>query len=255
MALSFEYLSAAGAVTDAGVFIPVADLPGVDAAELDAAEVEAAKESKCVLAVLNALQTYLATDTDVLGVSCTRGNPSTNAADILTLNFTAQWQKLVNLGSNTVGVIPAATTGANADLAAMAIVDVFPTAAYVAAGANTPGAGVVVSHAAMAAYGLTTVPTVAAGDDDRAWFVALLEMMTAATVRDTANTIESAITVANPGAMGAQAIPASYYADTDPLTDIAAADISQRGIVTRSFAFSVQVELNQATQSFDVRVA
>ncbi|MEO1351322.1 MAG: hypothetical protein AAFW84_21350 [Cyanobacteria bacterium J06635_15] len=255
MTLSIEYFSAAAAATEAGVFLPVSDLPGVDALELDAAEATEAKESKSLLSVLNALQIYLSANAGKLGVSCTKGSPSSNGADLLTLNFTAEWQKLVNLSANTVGVIPAASTGANADVAAMGIVDVFPTAAYVTAGSNTPGAGIVVAHSAMTSYGLTTVPTVNVGDDDRLWFAALLEMLTEVSVRNAATPVVSAVTTATPGAMGAQAIPASYYADTDPLTDIIASDITQRGIVSRQFAFSVQVQLNQATQSFDVRLA
>lgn len=255
MTLSFEYFSAAAAATEAGIFLPVSDLPGVDALELDAAEATEAKESKSLLSILNALQIYLSANAGKLGVACTKSSPSSNGADLLTLNFTAEWQKLVNLSANTVGVIPAASTGANAGVAAMGIVDVFPNAAYVVAGDNTPGAGILVSLSTMANYGLTAVPTVNAGDDDRLWFAALIEMLTEASVRSAADSVQSAITVATPGAMGAQAIPASYYADTDPLTAIAASDLTQRGIVSRQFAFSVQVQLNQATQSFDVRIA
>ncbi|NEP17823.1 MAG: hypothetical protein F6J97_13110 [Leptolyngbya sp. SIO4C1] len=256
MALSFEYVSGAGSeFATSGVFIPISDLPGVSAGEFDIEATTAEKEAKSLLALLNAMQLYLSITPNVIGISESKNSPSSNGADILTLNFTAEWQKLANLSANSITVIPAATTGANAGAAELAIKAVFPSAVYVNGGDTSTTEGIVIEHAAMVAYGLSAPPSVTAGADNRAWFSALLEMMTNATLRDPDNGVESAVITAASGGMGALAIPPSYYAESDPLTDIQSADLQQRGIVARSFAFSVQVELNQANQTFEVRVA
>lgn len=252
MALSIEYFDAAGSATNAGVFIPVADMPGVDAAELAAGESTASKEGKTLLSLVNA--TLAAVNAvSPLGLTMVQSNNSNSGPNLIGLNFTMTWSKLIDVGADTVSAVPLPATGANTGLGGLAILDVFPNAAKVAAAGAVSGAGVVISDAGLAVYG-ADAPTVQAGDDDRKWMSALFDHMADADVRETGVT-ESAVTSAALGLIAATTIPESYYAAIDPTSGISAADLPKLGLVDRSTTLQIQVQLNQSTQSFDVVVA
>ncbi|MEO1592004.1 MAG: hypothetical protein AAFU71_12015 [Cyanobacteria bacterium J06632_22] len=252
MALDIEVFEAAGNSTAAGVFIPVSDLPGIDAAELAAGETDGAKQGKTLLAMVSATLTAI-TAASPLGLTLTQGNNSNAGPNLIGLNFTLSWDKLADIGGDTISVIPLPTAGANAGNGGLGIVDAFPNAAKVAAAGAVPGAGVVINDTAVATYG-AAAPTVAAGEDNRKWFAGLFDHLADADVRE-AGVTQSAVTAAARGAIGSAAIPANFTATVDPLSDISEADLPQLGLLTRSATLQIQVELNQSTQSFDVVVS
>ena len=55
MALNFEYFDAAGANVADGVFIPQADLLGVEASELASGEASELKDAKVLSSILNVI--------------------------------------------------------------------------------------------------------------------------------------------------------------------------------------------------------
>lgn len=257
MALAFEYFDAAGNAVADGVFIPVAALPGVVAAELAAAQSVALKEGKALLAILNQMFNILSPTTFLkLGFAITKGIPAGSAADIVNLTFTATWQKMVNLDADTTSMIPVPTVGASLGLGDFAVEDVFPGAAKVAAGGAVAGAGVVVNTSGLTPYSSLTHAglNTAAGQDNRAWFAALFDHLAASvTVRDELN--QSAVTAAALGGVDAADIPDAFVAATDPTSGILAAEVNSRGLVTRTNSYTIQLQLSQTAQTFDVRVA
>lgn len=252
MALDIEVFEAAGNATAAGVFIPVSDLPGVDAAELAAGETDAAKQSKILLSMMAASLVAVSAATP-LGVTLTQGNNSNAGPNLIGLNYTLTWDKLADVSADSLSVIPLPTAGANAGTGGLAIVDAFPNAAKVAAAGAVAGAGVVVNDSAVLTYG-AAAPTVGAGEDNRKWFAAMFDHIADIDVRE-AGVTQSAITSAARGAIGSAAIPVDYYAAVDPVSNIAEADLPKLGLLTRSTTLQIQVELNQTTQSFDVVVS
>lgn len=257
MGLGFEYFDAAGAATLDGVFIPVADLPGVQAAELAAAQSVGAKEGKSMLALLNKIYSVLSPEAFVkLGFGVTKDAPVGTDADIFTQTFGASYQKLVNLDTDAISQVPVPTSGANNGLGDFAIVDIFPGAVKVAAAGAVAGAGIVIQTVALTAYSSLTHAglNLAAGTDNRDWFAALFDHLAIDPTVRTA-TVASAVTAVAAGNIGATAIPATYTQTTDPVSGIAAVDRPRRGLITRTFAYTVEILLSQTAQTFDVRVA
>ncbi len=256
MALSLEYFDAAGTAAADGVFVPVAALPGVLAAELAAAQSAGTKEGKALFALLNQALIILSPTTfNKLGFTAAKATPNGAAADVINQSFTFTWQKLVNLDTDTVGMVPEPSTGANSGLGSFSVSDVYPGAVKVASGGAVSGAGVVIQTAGLTPYGSLTHAglTISGSSDNRDWFAAFLDHCAVdAAVRST--TVASAITAASVSAIGATTIPAAYYQATDPLSGIAAADVPKRGLITRTLSYTLQLLLNQSTQTFDVNV-
>lgn len=255
MSLAFEYFDAAGNANGDGVFIPIANLPGVDAVELAAAEPIETKESKVLLALLNQIyDTISPTAFSSLGLTMTKSTPTGGGgADLVNLTFGSTWQKLVHLDFDTVTSIPVPAAGVNVGLGDFGVVDIFAGAAKVDATHAVAGAGVVINTSGLTAYSSLSHAdlTVAAGEDNRDWFMALFDhMATDANVRSAA--IATAVTSAARGNVGAQTIPAAFTAATDPTTGINSADLPKLGLITRTVRWTIQVALNHATQRFEV---
>lgn len=250
MALTLEYFDAAGNAAADGVYIPVSDLPGILAAELAAAEPENTKESKILLSILNALTTAL--PATALGMTATKGSPSGAGADILNCPFTLTWQRLIDLAADTISPVPVPVAGANAGVGDVALVDIFPNAAKVAAAGAVAGAGVVIPTATVSAYSDLTHAALNPATDCRDWIMALVDAAaTEATLRSA--TVASGIVTRSRGAIGSATIPATWYQAVDPVAGVAESDLPKLGLITRSVSLAVQVALNQTTQVFEVR--
>jgi hypothetical protein len=250
MALSLEFFDAAGSCAAEGVFIPVADLPGVQAAELAAAQPANTKESKVILALLNALSTGIPATT--LGLTAVKGSPAGAGADVLNCPFTFTWQRVLNLANNETTPAPVPVAGANAGIGDVALVDIFPNSAKVAAAGAVAGAGVVINTAQLQNYSAITQATINPAADSRDWIMALMDAIsTDSTVRSA--TVASGVVSRTRGTIGAATIPAAWTATTAPASGLDAADLPVLGLVTRSNAVAVQVALNQITQVFEVR--
>ena len=257
MAFGLEYFDADGSAVADGIFIPVANLPGLTSAELAAAQPATTKESKSIFAILNAIfATVSPSAFNKLGFAVTRGNPAGSGDNVFSQTFTHTWQKLVNLDAATIGVVPVPGSGANSGLGDFSIVDVFPGAAKIAAAASTGGAGIVIPTAELLGFTSLTHAglTVSGSSDNREWFNALSDAMAnAVSVRSA--TVSSALTAATVGTINALAIPTAYTQATDPISGILLADVPARGLITRINTFVVQSVLNQAAQTFDVNIA
>lgn len=257
MAYSFQYLNASGTAAADGVYIPVAALPGVLASELAAAEPAPAKAGKVLLALLNRIFAILSPSTfGKLGLAVAMAAPAGVAPNIWNQSFTMNWQKMVNLDTNTIEQIPVPTSGANSGIGKFSVLDVFPSAAKVASGDSLSGAGIVIPTSALTPNTSLTHAglTISATSDNREWFMALLDHLAIdADVRSA--TQQSAIIAATASQIGASAIPANFTQATDPVSGILAADLQRRGLITRTLSYTIQIVGNQTTQTFDVNVA
>lgn len=250
--MAFEFLASGDAAAENGVFIPASDLPGVNAAELTGADSDALKQGKSTMALVEALVIGLAAAAP-LGLTVSKASPAGAGANLFNQGYTMQWQKVVNLSDNTLGMIPLPTTGANAGNGGVAVSDLYPNAVPLASGAVAPADGINIPAAELASYGAPAFAglNLAGGQDNRSVLAALFETLSSSETRST--TVESAITSAAKSTPASSAIPAAFTAGQDPTSGIAAADSRQRSLLSRNNTVSVQVELNPETQSFDAR--
>lgn len=255
MALTFFHqavIAGAGNGVPAGLFLPIADLPGVVAGEFGAGESQATKVGKAALAIANGIHAYLVANQDsVVGMAATRAKASaSDSLDNLTFSFSAQY--LADLETQSLGQIPLPVAGTNAGVGGFALDDVFLNAAEVAAEGAIPGEGVVVPYADVAPYGGED-PAAIMGVDNRDFVAALIRAFPSLlTVRTAA--IASAVTAVSQANPTIFTLPAAATAETNPTTGLTVADLPKIGLLQFTTSWTVQVLLNQATQTFDVNV-
>jgi hypothetical protein len=252
--LAIEYFDGIGAVVAAGVFIPVADLPGLEGAELAAAAAD--KESKVALALINQIyETLSPTAFDKLGWATSKGTPAPVGVDLINQSYSFTATYVTDLGAGTVGQIPVPGSGDNADVGKFGLVDIFANATKIAAAANTTGAGIVITGADVEAYGAAYADlTIGAGEDNRDWIAALLNHMAVDATLRTAS-VASAITTASRGTPVGVAPAPALTAASNPTSGLAAADLPKVILSSITYGLTVQLSLDQATQSFDVNHA
>lgn len=256
--LNLEFSDAAFNPTVDSLFIPVADLPGVDAAELAAAEDYATKEGKALLAFYNQLHSTVSPAAfGKLGLTVTKGTPANGGGiDLVNQVFTVLVQSMVDLAASALTPIPVPTAGDNSGIGDFAIADIFPGAVTVAASAATGAAGVAFPMSLITAFGGNAIGAAnyATGQDNRADLFALLQSISGDVATRSADT-QSAVVNRALGAVQATAIPAAFTQATNPTSGIASAEVPFRGLIQRTASISIQLQLNQTTQSFDVHVA
>lgn len=253
--LNFEYFDADGAAVAAGVFIPVANLPGLVADELAAGDTD--KASKAILALINTIYEVVSPGGfNKLGFALTKANPTGTGNNLISQNYGVSIQYQVDHSDNSLSQIPVPTAGTNQDIGKFAIADVFPTAAKVAAAGSTGAAGILIPSADLEAYGAPAHASVnpVTGQDNRDWFAALFNHLAIdAPLRDAETA--SALTARTRGAAATLALPPAYTQATNPTSGIPTADLGHLSFFSQSYSFTIQLLLNQETQTFDVNHA
>ncbi|WP_024547127.1 hypothetical protein [Picosynechococcus sp. NKBG15041c] len=245
-------VAGAGNGVPAGLFLPIADLPGVVAGEFGSAESTATKTGKAALAIANAIHSYLSANAaQIVGMVSTRAKASaSDSLDNLTYSFACQY--LADLETQSMGQIPLPMAGANAGIGGFAIDDVFPTATEVAAEGAISGEGVVIPYADVAEYGGDD-PAAIAGVDNRDFVAALIRAFPSLLTVRTAS-VASAVTAVSQANPTVFTLPAAATAETNPTTGIVAGDLPKIGLLQFTTSWTVQVALNQTAQTFDVNV-
>lgn len=250
MTLAIEYFNVAGTATAEGVFIPVSDLPGVTSSEL--LESTVYKEGKVTLALLNRMYSVTALQS-LLGFAVTKEAPDGVDADIFNQTFLITYQKLVKLDTDNITIVPLPTSGANSGVGGFSIADIFPGAVRVSATDAVTGAGIVINTLGLAPYSSLAHADINVSNDSRAWFYAVADHLVIDATKRSAS-VSSSVVTGIASSISASGIPADYIATTDPVSGIVAADVRSRGLINRTDTITIQVQLNQTTQTFDVLV-
>jgi hypothetical protein len=258
MTLQIEYFDAAGNATNAGVFIPIAALPGIISTELAPEVSPPIKQSKVIFSILNRIFDVVSpTSFAALGLTVTKNTPSGTGINRIGQTFSATWQKLVDLSSNSLKLIPVPSTGANLGLGEFSLLDIFPLAEKVAAAGAVSGAGIVIATAPLTEYDSDLVQdsiTISNSSDNRNYLFAFLTYLSVAMDLRSA-TVASALSGLSASSIGATAIPAAFTQSNDPTSDIDPANLPKLGIITKTLTYTVELEMNTTSQTFDVRVA
>lgn len=254
--MAFEFFDAAGAATANGLFIPIADLPGLTAAELAPGDGQVLL-GRSVFGLLKKIYSSLSPSAfNKLGVAV--GNSETRPGTLLTnRTYTYQASYVSNLSTNSITQIPVAGIGVNSGLGKIALSSIFPAAAKVAAAANTPGAGVLIPTADLVPYGgpLHAALDVSAGQDNRNYLAALFNWMCAGNnLQVRATGLPSAIIAATRGNPTAGTLPANATATSNPTTGLFIEDIPLIFVSQVTYSITVQTIDNLATETFDVIV-
>lgn len=242
----------AGNGVKAGVYVPIRDLPGVEADELASSEAMNVKESKVLESVCNALYNAITVSTDgLLGFEADLTNTGAGLNIIeSTFSFTVQY--LANIADNSVTQLTLPTKGSNVKENKQSIKQIFANAAVVADDAAITGEGIVIESSTFTDFDGTTV-TAALDVDDRRYIAALIRSLPDFTmVRDV--TQESGITEATKLDGFSGVLDPDATDEINPTTGIMTDDLPFIIPITLTTTITVESLLNRATQKFDVNV-
>lgn len=234
----------------AGVFIPVADLPGISDGEFAVNQSAILKEGKAIYGLSNAIYSGLSALSALTGLTITKGNPSGTGVNRFTESFTLVFQWLTNFSTRNFDPVPLN----NNELGKVTIANIFPTAELIQAEGEIPEEGLLIPFSITNTYG-GDLP-VNTTTDARDWIYAVfLAMVAESTLRTTS--VESAITNRSnllTQRVAGLLIPANYYG-SEPITGLLAADLPHSRIFTDTLLIEYEVETNPQTQTVEVKVA
>lgn len=257
------YVPSVGTATVAGIFIPRNNLSGLlTDSELADTEPKIKKDCKLLASFLTTLH---ATITDqraipsslvtALGLTITKGTPSGVDLGIFNQLFTASIAQIVDYETSTFYPIPVPTSGSNSGKGILKITDIFPDAVSVAVAGSISEAGVLIPHADLDAYGAGTATNPTLDEQSRQWFAAMLRyLFNEIPIRTTTPATPSALITKTLGTVSSFTLPTDALALTNPTTGLDRAKTTVNDVYFRSLSFNIQYELNEQTQSYDVRV-
>jgi hypothetical protein len=262
MALSFLYNDADTVTVPTtlpfvGLYIPIADLPGMTAAELATTEAANRKEGKTVFSLIQRIHSYLFVNTGTLSLTTSISNPTVVSPSLISVMYNLQVNYLTNVALGTNSMIPPASTGVYSGIGDISLRDIFPNCIKVTSTANTAdasgigaaGAGVLISSGDLATYGFlndvpgSTISTLNITGDNRYAIAALYQSICDGNVgiRSTANA--SGITKVNISNAVVFSIPASYYSASNPVSGISSANLDHLSITARTYSITFELVL------------
>ena len=253
MALEFfEGSVASPSGASAGVFIPISDLPGVEAGEFANVESAEIKTAKAVLGALFALTNNL--PNNLLGFTAGRTTNS-GGLDLTNSAFTITPQFYIDHETKQMSALPVPSSGVNSGVGELSITDIYPNAEKLAADGAISGEGFLIPSGDVEPYGAPDHASISLASDSRLWFMGFAQwgsVDSSILVRTASQA--SAIVSRNRGNTQAVTLPPAATQTTDPTTDLSASDLNKISVVQHTFNLTVQAKLNQNTQTFDVNV-
>lgn len=240
MALGFEFATASGTATAAGIYIPVADLWNVSGAELGAADVQ----SRVIYGLLEVLANPdgpMSAVADKLGFASTYPNPTGAATNVVNQVYTMTVNMVADLSDNTIDVLPTPVSG----VGAITIDDVFPNAEVVAASGAIGGAGIVIPTAVLEDFGGPAHADLDVTEDSRSWFNALVLYLAANATLRTADTASAVVAVA-PTLAVTGALPSAAQIAASAL--VTADNVTQM-VLTRGVSITIQKVIDTAAET------
>lgn len=252
MVLACEYFSATGSATANGIFIPVSDLPGVEATEFASSEATLTKECKAMFAILNAMNGKF---TDKLGISHNKGQAAGAGVDLVRITHTFAQQWIANYESNTFEVIPLPLTGNLVGINDVTFEDIFPNAAKLDASDSTGAAGVLIPTTLLQEYGAPSHASIDLTVDSRDIIASLMYLYAGEGEYRDADSATGLVTISQPLAT-ITAIPSAAISDNNPTTglDKIKASTGIYTLLTKTVSFTFEVLLDQLTQKFELNI-
>jgi hypothetical protein len=245
MTIPFSYFAAAvaagsGNEVPAGIFIPRSDLPGLTS---DAELSDANKEPKAAYSVANKIFSSLNGISSKLGLSVSRPNPTGAGTDRINQQIALSAQYMVNHATNAVSPLPTPGSGAGK----VTVNQVFPNAAVVAEEGAISGAGIVIPNSFITGYGGSAVANVNAADA-RSLITAVMYGIVS-----TIATAPAVVAASRGSAVGL--VPTADFTGANATTGLTADDLPLRSFFSLTFTLTMQLLLNQDSQTFDVVTA
>jgi hypothetical protein len=247
--LSLQTYDAPGTVTGDSIFIPLSALPGVLVTDLQQSVPLEERTSKVTLAIIEQAFSYFATPSNArLGFTATKGNPAGSGSNRITQNYVFAVQLLVNAKIRSISTLPTPISGAGS----FSLADIFPGALSLV-DQDPVDEGIVFPVANLQDLKDLTPDdiNIDGGSDNRQLFDAILLHL----VKDRENrsaTVPSAIVNGSLSNFASSTIPTTFNPDN---SGIDFDNVDSLTILQRSYSLTLELELNQLTQTFDVRVA
>lgn len=241
-----------------GLYIPIADLPGMDAAELALAESSNRKEGKVVFSIVQKIFQYLSVNTNVLSLRMSIGNPAIISSSLIALSYSLIVDYLTNVSAGTNSMVPVPSVGVYSGIGDVSLREIFPNCFKVASTANTAdasgigasGAGVLVSTEDLSQYGFfndvadSTLTTLNITADNRYAIASIMQCICDGNISIRSSSTASGITSTLVSAASTAVMPINYYANTNPLTSISAANLDHLSITRRTYSITFELTLD-----------
>jgi hypothetical protein len=244
--MALEFFDAAGTAVNAGVFIPVSDLPGSLATELESGDSTASKTASFVFSVFKAIKNTLTTTSylttqlagNILGQSY---NLAESVPEVTKKNhsYSLTTTFLAKKSDSTIQMIP---LNANSD-GELLVTDIFPNAVKVAASGAVAAAGVLINSSDLVGFGgIAHTSLTLATSDGRQWLSSLVSwLFNTLTVRTAS--VASAITTKT-RSTAIVTIPALATNVDTPSTGLLATSLDLYSLFNDTITITIQTQEN-----------
>lgn len=263
MALSFFYNDANTVTVPTtlpftGLYIPIANLPGMDAAELATTESANRKEGKTIYSLIQKIYNYLSGNTSTLSLTASIGNPTIISSSLITLSYSLTADYLTNVSTGKISMVPIPTFGVYTGIGEVSLRNIFPNCFVVdstdntadASGIGAAGAGVLISTDDLAVYGFfndvedSDITTINLTSDNRYAIASIYQCVCDGNINIRSSSTASGVTSISVSTATAVTIPATYYSNTNPLSGISSANLDHLSLTRRSYSITFELLLN-----------
>jgi hypothetical protein len=236
----------------AGVFVPLAELPGMVTGELSTTGATA--EAHGIYAVLNSIYSALAPLPSLGIINLIKSAPVGTGTGRYTEGIGATFQYLLNLQTKEISPLPLPTIGSEAGIGAIYLEDIWAGAAIIANEGAIPGAGLLIPAALVAVLG--GINPGAIDTDCRGWIAALVGAISAGVSVRSATVASAIVTRTNPTSsrFAGVAIPPAWYDAVNPITGIVGADLGFLRVVQEAILVEYELLSDPDSQTLELSV-
>jgi hypothetical protein len=257
MALTFFPAAAGNSGVGAGVFIPRSDLNGIAAGEFGGSVASILKNGKAVAALLNTIHAALSpTNVSKLGFSnFTKSAAQGVSESLFRITYSVNLEAVANIDTKAWSLLPLPSTGTYDGVGGVAVKDVFPNAALVAADGAISGEGILILFTDIEPYGSPlTYASIDVGEDNRGFFYGFYQWIVGeATVRATGTV--SAIISAVKNTVTGLTLSAAATDATNPTVGLSVSDLKKNHPYSINLSVNVEFAKDDTTQTYDVNPA
>jgi len=240
-----------------GLYIPISDLPGMEATELATSESLNRKEGKTIFSLIQKIYNFLSVNTSTLSLVSSIGNPAIVNSTLITLSYSLVVDYLTDVSTGKISMVPVPTFGVYTGIGEASLRDVFPNCFVVsstdntadASGIGAAGAGVLISTDDLATYGFfndvedSDISTINISADNRYSIASFFQCICDGNVNIRSSSIASGITSISVSTASAVNIPVTYYSNTNPLSGISSANLDHLSLTRRSYSITFELSL------------